>query len=532
MSDPTTPIAPTPAAGSTPFLPSPVGDSVASHPRCRPAKERLGQGDLSVEVVVIGTGAGGALAGTELAKRGKKVLFLEAGGAFERKDFQQRSLTWSTVHLYNQRGAQLSLGEPAILLPSGRAVGGSTVINSGICFRPPRDRLETWSRLTGRAHLAPDAMAPVVDEVWRRIGVFKTHAGIGRRHNLLFQAGVERLGFEGDWIDRNAPTCGGCGVCHLGCPSGAKASVDKAILPEALHLGAELLYRARAEGVIVEGGRATGVDVIALDDKDQALGALRVKADVVILSGSALGSPLILEHSGVGGDERGKHLSVHPGSAAVGDFDEPVTLWDGVPQGYWAHDPDDERIVLETVTLGVPELFGLFGRAGQEGIEELSRLKHLAIAGGMVRDHGEGSVSLSSGFTPSIRYDLGAPELASIKQALRSVTRIYFAAGARRVCPLVHPLRFFEREADAIAAIDGVTSALDLAHVHASHPQGTCRMGPRSGPDAGVVDGDGKVHGVSGLYVMDGSIVAGSVGVNPQVTIMSLALALSRRLAS
>lgn len=511
---------------------SPVGPSVARHPRCRPAREVLGQGTLSTEVVVVGTGAGGALAGTELSRRGRKVLFLEAGGAFDERDFQRRSLTWSTVHLYNQRGAQLSLGEPAILLPSGRAVGGSTVINSGICFRPPRARLEEWSRLTGAAHLAPDAMEPVVDEVWRRIGVFKTHAGIGRRHNLLFEEGVRRLGFPGGWIDRNAPICGGCGICHLGCPSGAKASVDKSILPEALHLGAEVLYRARVEGVRVEGGRATGVDVIVLDERDEPQGSLFVRADLVILSGSALGSPLILEASGVGGSERGKHLSIHPGSAAVGEFEEPVTLWDGVPQGYYAHDPADERIVLETVTLGVPELFGLFGRAGKDGVEALQRLKHLAIAGGMVRDRGEGTVTLGDGFSPSIRYDVDASSLEAVKQALRSVTRIYFAAGARRVAPLVHPLRFYEREADAIAAIDSVKTALDLAHVHSSHPQGTCRMGPADGPDKGVVDGNGKVHGTEGLYVMDGSIVAGSVGVNPQVTIMSLALALSRRLAA
>lgn len=513
------------------FVPSPVGESVARHTRCRPAKDRLGQGTLATEVVVIGTGAGGALAGTELAKRGKKVLFLEAGGAFDERDFQRRSLTWSTVHLYNQRGVQVSLGEPAILLPQGRAVGGSTVINSGICFRPPPARLQAWSELCSAPHLAPDAMAPIVDEVWRRIGVFKTHAGIGRRHNLLFAEGVTRLGFPGDWIERNAPTCGGCGVCHLGCPSGAKASVDKAILPEALAHGAEVLFRARAEGVVVEGGRATAVDVVALDEQDQPLGTLRVKADVVIVSGSAVGTPLVLEASGVGGSERGKHLSIHPGSAAVGEFEEPVTLWDGVPQGYWAHDPADDRIVLETVTLGVPELFGLFGRAGQEGIDALARLKHLAIAGGMVRDRGEGTVSLGDGFVPSIRYDVDASSLEAIKQALRSVTRIYFAAGAKRVCPLVHPLRFYEREADAIAAIDGVKTPLDLAHVHSSHPQGTCRMGPADGPDKGVVDGNGKVHGAEGLYVMDGSIVAGSVGVNPQVTIMSLALALSRRLA-
>lgn len=512
----------------------PTAKSVARHERCRPASELIGKGVVETGVVVVGTGAGGAVAGTELARRGQRVLFLEAGGAFDQRDFARRSLVWSTTNMYAARGLQVSLGDPLILIPAGRGVGGSTLINSGICFRPPDERLVEWSERVGDERLRPAAMAPFVEEIWRRLGILPTHAGIGRTHNLLFQKGCEALGYEHAWIDRNAPGCIGCGICHLGCPSGGKASVDKSFLPEALHHGAEVRTRARAEAVIVEGGRATGVEAVVLDpDTDAPLGRLRVRADLVILAGSALGTPLVLEKSGVEREALGAHLALHPGSAAVGEFEEPVIMWDGVPQGYWAKCPDDDRVLLETVTVGPAELYGLFGRAGREGSAIVKRFSHFAMGGGMLRDEGEGTVRPGpDGGAPSIRYSITRRDLEGLKAGMRAVTRAYFAAGAKAVCPLVHPLRFYSREADALAAIDAVGAATDLAHLHASHPHGTCRMGPADGAHAGVVDGDGKVHGVHGLYVMDGSLFPTTLGVNPQVTIMALALALARRLAS
>jgi choline dehydrogenase-like flavoprotein len=64
----------------------------------------------------------------------------------------------------------------------------------------------------------------------------------------------------------------------------------------------------------------------------------------------------------------------------------------------------------------------------------------------------------------------------------------------------------------------------------AFHPLGTARMA--ADPRAGVLDGDGRVHGTEGLYVCDGSAVPTSLGVNPQLTIMALATRLADHLLS
>jgi choline dehydrogenase-like flavoprotein len=498
------------------------------------AVSRARPGVLATEVVVIGTGAGGAVAGAALAKAGKRVLFLEAGGAFAQEHFQQKKLSWSTTNLYAAHGPQSTTGDAVMVIPQGRVVGGSTVLNSGICFRPPDTRLREWADIVGAPHLLPDAMRAFVDDIWRRLGVMPTHEGIGRRNNALLRDGLLRLGFlEHGFIDRNAPTCLGCGVCHLGCPSGAKASVDKAILPEAANAGARILIRARAEGIIVQGGRATGVEVAIVDERTEAAtGSLRVNADLVIVAGSALGTPLILERSGLGNEERGAHLSLHPGFGVMAEFAEKVSLWNGVPQGYYGRVPGDDRIIIESAGLTPVELFGLLGRAGAP--EQALRFPHLALAGVMIRDRGGGTVKLASTqtFRPAINVRLFAEDFEALKSGARIVTRAWFAAGAVRVAPFSLPFHFHEDENSALASIDGVHSARDILQLHASHPLGTCRMGPADGPHRGVVDGNAKVHGVEGLYVMDGSIFPSTLGVNPQITIMAIAQSLAGRLVA
>jgi choline dehydrogenase-like flavoprotein len=511
-----------------PSLPLPV---VAGGFPVAPFVKAATTGAIACDVVVIGTGAGGAAAGVEFARAGKKVVFLEAGDAMWARDFARRSLPWSLTRVWASRGAQTSSSRPVVLVPSGRVVGGSTVLNSAICFKPPEKRLREWCDVTGSRVFDPSTFGAVVDEVWARIGVAPTHAGIGRANNLLFEKGCRALGYDHAWMNRNAPGCVGCGVCQLGCPSGGKASVDKSLLPEAINRGATILKHARARAVVVEGGRATGVDVDVVDPlTERATGELKVRADVVVVAGGALFSPLLLKRSGVGNEHTGKHLSIHPGIAVLGEFDEPVVMWDGVPQGYYAYSPDDENALLETANAGPAEMFSLLSRPGDEA--SVRRLAHLGMAGAMIRDSGLGVVDVDDDDgVPRPRFSIAFSDrdFQAFRGGAQSIVRAWFAAGAKRVAPGVSPLRFVDNERDALAIIDELVDASKLAQPYGSHPHGTCRMGPATGEHAGVVDDRGAVHGVRGLHVMDGSVFPTTLGVNPQVTIMATAATLARR---
>ncbi len=511
-----------------PSLPLPVapgGLSVA------PLVKSAAPGMRHCDVVVIGTGAGGAAAGVEFSRAGKKVIFLEAGGAAWARDFARRSMPWSLTHIWASRGAQTSSSRPVVLVPSGRVVGGSTVLNSAICFKPPTHRLLEWCAVTSSTVFQPETFLPIVDEVWRRIGVAPTHAGIGRTNNLLFQKGCEALGYNHAWMQRNAPGCVGCGVCQLGCPSGGKASVDKSLLPEAVNLGAEIIKHARARAVVLEGGRATGVAVDVVDPvTERTTGELSIKADVVVVAGGALFSPLVLAQSGVRNPHLGKHLAIHPGVGVLGEFAEPVVMWDGVPQGYYAYCPDDDHALLETANAGPAEIFSLVSRVGDD--DSVRRLAFLSLAGAMIRDSGGGEVTLGDDDgipRPRFTMTFSERDFAAFRAGARAVVRAWFAAGARRVSPGIQPFRFVDNERDALAIVDGLTRTEQLGQPYGSHPHGTCRMGPETGEHAGVVDDRGAVYGTRGLYVMDGSVFPTTLGVNPQVTIMSTAVMLARR---
>lgn len=510
---------------------APVAKSVALSEQCRPISKS--DDNLSFDVIIIGTGAGGAVAGTEFARAGLRTVFLEAGGAFAQPDFQKKSLLWSITHMYSGRGAQLSQGNATMVVASGRGVGGSTLLNSAICFRPPEERLREWAKQSGAQWLLPEPFSPFVEEIWRRIGVVPTYEAIGRRNNVLLRSGLEKIGAKHAWMDRNAPGCVGCGVCHLGCPSGGKASVDKSILPEAARYGAQILTRARVENIDIAAGKATGVQVSILDENnEEVIDTISIKAPIVVVAASALVSPLILRASNLGNDSCGANLAVHPSASVLGEFPDPVVMWDGVPQGYWGKDPNDERVLIESANIGAGELFAILGRAGVAGMKMAQRFSYLALAGGMLRDQGGGQVKDLGGCRPDIRYHFQERDMQGFRAGMRTVVRAYFAAGAKSVCPVIEPMQFYDKESDALKAIDAVKSIEQLGRPYSSHPQGTCRLGPATGTQQGTVDTDGHVHGVSGVYVMDGSLFPTTLGVNPQVTIMAMSLALSRMLVA
>jgi choline dehydrogenase-like flavoprotein len=204
-------------------------------------------------------------------------------------------------------------------------------------------------------------------------------------------------------------------------------------------------------------------------------------------------------------------------------------MWNGVPQGYYAHCPEDPRALVESANFGPDQAFALFGRAGN--LADAARMAHYAMAGTMIRDDATGVVTSGEGGAPDISYEVTPGDLDAWRAGTRLVVRAYFAAGARRVAPAIGDLRFYDDEASALAAVETLRGPGDVAQPYGSHPHGTCRMGPKDGPHRGVVDVDAQVHGTPGLYVMDGSIFPTTLGVNPQVTIMAIATMLARRLA-
>jgi choline dehydrogenase-like flavoprotein len=466
---------------------------------------------LRADAVVVGSGAGGAAAAAEMAAGGMDVVVLEEGARHDYRSFTARPRDM-TLRLYRDAGQLATIGTPPIVLPIGRAVGGTTLINSGTCFRTPARVLERWAREHGVEPIA-DELFDHVEEV---LGVDEVPEALAGRNALLVKRGAEALGLSGGFLRRNAPGCRASGVCAFGCPSGAKQHAAASWLPRAEAAGARVLTGVAVRRVVVRGGRVQGV---------QARG-LEVRAPVVVAACGALLTPALLRRSGVRSRALGRHLTIHPASAARARFDEPIDPWHGVPQSYYVDALAGEGILLEGIA-GPPDQAAL-ATPGEVPVhrEWMLAARSSASFGVMVADSATGTVREAGGRL-LVRYDLHPDDAERLRRGFALLADIWWAARAREV---VVPI-------DGVPVLrDGESGPLLRARVRprdvkamAFHPLGTARAGADAG--RAVVDPGLQVHGVGGLHVADGSVVPSSPQVNPQVTIMALAVRLGRALA-
>lgn len=479
--------------------------------RIEPGRAIAGERIVRVDACVIGSGAGGAVAARELAEGGMRVAMLEEGEWWETDDFTARPRDM-TPRLYRDGGQVATIGTPPIILPLGVGVGGTTMVNSGTCFRTPPAVLERWRRELGLEELTEAELEPFFRRVERELNVSQVPADLAGRNAEVVRRGVERLGWSGDYIYRNARGCVGSGVCAFGCPTGAKQHVGITYVPRAWAAGATTYTGARAEAIELRAGRAHGVDA-----RTSGGGRLRIRCEHVVVACGAIHTPLLLRRSGVRAARLGRNLAIHPATAARALFDEDIEMWRGVPQSYYVDQFADEGIMLEAAA-GPPDqiAMSLPGHGIQLG-ELMLRSRRMSQFGVMVSDSTRGQVRSLLG-RPLIRYDLNLRDTALLKHGLERVAEIYWAAGAREVLVPVRGVPAL-REGDSRPLREARIRPADL-ELMAFHPLGTAAAG--SDPSRSVVDASGRVHGVEGLYVADASVVPTSPGVNPQITIMAL----------
>jgi choline dehydrogenase-like flavoprotein len=482
-------------------------------------------GDLAVEcdVVVIGTGAGGAVVGRELAEAGLAVVFVEQGRYFDRSDFTGRPFEMQQK-LYRRGGGTFSIGNVGIPIPLGQTVGGTTTVNSGTCFRTPDRVMASWRDELGLDELGPDRMVRHFERVERVLEVELARAQLLGGNGRVIARGCDALGFtQHGPLRRNAPACDGQGVCCFGCPTDAKRSTNVSYIPLALRAGAELFPGMRVTRIIIEGGRARGVVACGTDGH-----VLTVHARAVVVACGTIMTPLLLgaQRLGTASGQLGRNLTIHPAAGAIAEFDEEILPWQGIPQGYSIEDLHDEGILFEGAAVPLEMTMTMTPLIGPELIRLAERFGHLATFGFLIEDTSRGSVHEVGG-QPVIRYWLSEQDVAHIKRGLDVLAQIFFAAGAR----VVHaPVAGFDRlRPDDLPALRRARLRpwdLDLT---AYHPLGTARIG--RDPASSVTDADHQVHDVPALYVVDGSSVPTALGVNPQITIMAMATRAAEKIA-
>jgi len=289
-------------------------------------------------------------------------------------------------------------------------------------------------------------------------------------------------------------------------------------VPSALQRGAMLYTGARAERIIFDDGRAVGLEARSVTNGRR----LRVRATATVVSCGTLITPAFLQRHGLHRGRRhlGRNLSIHPASTVSALFDEEVMGYTAIPQGYCIDEFQREGILAMGASAPIdmaPSQFNFVGRRLMDVMENYDRIASFGV---MVSDRSKGRVRLGPGGRPVVLYWFGRRERDLMQRGMAMVSRVFLAAGARRVYPALHGHRVL-RNADDLERMERAPTAAADYLLTAFHPLGTCRMA--SEPGRGVVSPRHEVFGVPGLYVADGSVVPSSVSVNPQVTIMALA---------
>ncbi|WGX99385.1 GMC family oxidoreductase N-terminal domain-containing protein [Nocardioides sp. L-11A] len=490
---------------------------------------------MSCDVVVVGSGAGGGTAAGVLAAVGLDVVVLEAGEMHDERHFDGGEET-GFLELYALSPQSTAEGQLALL--AGRGLGGGTVVNYTTSFRTPDRVREEWAG-HGVPQFATEEYTASMDAVCARLGVNTEHDRAAPRDAIL-ERGARALGWDVAAMPRNVVGCDQdveCGRCGMGCRLGAKQSTAKTWLADAADAGARICTGVSVRTVLTSFGRATGVEGVTAQGH-----RVRVRSRAVVVAAGAIQTPALLQRSGLTNPHIGRHLRLHPATAVWGRMDEPVDGWVGAMQSRYVDaltdlDGNGYGVLFETAPLTPAFGTGFVNWRGSDDFRRrMTELRHTLGVAVIVRDRDPGgTVRTDRRGEPVVRYRLSPRDTDHLVQGLVGGARIAEAAGARWIASTHHrPLSYepggrgslagFERDLRSAGA---APASLALA---ALHLMGTARMGGSA--DSSALDPDGRAWEIEGLYVADGSCFPTASGVNPMISIESIAHLTATRLAA
>jgi len=494
------------------------------------------------DVLVIGSGAGGATVAMRMAEAGKRVVVLERGGYYTgltdpldprrpgRGELDQREDDM-LARIDGDRGLGTT-SDGQVALTYGNCVGGATVHYWADSYRTPPDRLSLWETRYGVEGHSEDELRPWFERIERDLGIEPAPASYLNGCNVLFKRGVEALGWHGEPVPQARRGCLKSGYCMQGCAYGAKQSMLVTYVPRAVRAGALVYADARVEKIVADGGRATGAVATVMDrDTNRPTGRrIEVRAKVVVLAAGGYGSAPLLLRSKLANrsGQVGRHLRANPCSMVFGIFDRDVVQWRGIPAAYgcleWRLAREGRGHYREGGYLLMPNQLQPAGLAaflpgfGAEHRRLIEAMPRIASTIAWIDDVEEGQITLARDGAADYALPIAGRNALMLRDSMKKGALVLLAAGAREVF-LADAVGTRIRDEKDLAKIDTVEIGPGAMSFAAPHPAGGCRMG--RDPATSVVQSSGETHEVAGLYVADPSVFPTAVSVDPSETIMA-----------
>lgn len=466
---------------------------------------------MDADVLIIGSGAGGAPTAVVLAEAGLDVLVVEEGDWVEQGSVVPFSLA-QMDRQYRSGGVTVALGIPSIAYTEGRCAGGGTEVNSGLYWRPPGELLQRWREEFGIVEFDPNDVLAIADEVEHDLSV-RTVPGAYTEPSDVLRRGANALGWRNGEIPRWMTYPTAVAGATPAAATGERQSMTRTYLPRAMKAGARVVVGCRIDRLDVQSGSAKSASTTLSDGRR---GTITFRH--VFVCGGAIQTPALLQRSGVRG-QIGRTLAVHPTVKLTARFRDALNVPDDVP--------------VHQVKEFAPQLsFG--GSASNAGLVALALLdqwatfKHVitdwqsvSIYYAAITSEGRGRVRSVPGLRdPIVTYHLTHRDRELLRSGLARLALIMLEAGAQEVYPSFKGASTIRNRRD-VGTMQSKFSA-SKASVMTVHLCSTVPMGEIEGRCG--ADSFGRVYGCKNVFVNDASLLPTAPGVNPQAAVMALAV--------
>jgi len=491
------------------------------------------------DVVIIGSGAAGAILAEQLADQGRRVLLLEKGLYVHPDEFNEDEIDMIS-RLYSDGALQIAQSLRFTVL-QGSCVGGTTVVNNAVCFDTPRSVLDHWNSRTSGPVIDVEQFYAAQQAVRQRLHIRPISAGTrqpldggvlnhgdGVLTNAIHQYFQKRGGgYHYDVVEANIVDCLGCGYCNIGCKYGRKLSMLDEVLPAAQkkHGAANfrILSEAQAVKLVTDGPRVSQIVVKIKGERTLLIN----RPKTVIVSGGTIHSSWLLMQSGIGKTlPVGQYLSFNMGSPLHGLFDQELNAYDGLQISHYLRLDDQPGFVYESwYNPPVAQALAMPGWLDThfQNMQNYNRMAGVGVLVGTESNAHIVPALLTGG--PDIVFQPTQGDLKKLIDALVILGGIFFEGGAKEVYASTRTYQtyqsaVFTAQTEIDRLRDLVKHDYDIL-LGTGHPQGGNAIG--ADPSDSVIGPDFKVFGYDNLYVCDASVFPTSTTVNPQLTVMALA---------